>query len=243
MSPLLHSMVSVHSYINILSVLCKVTQSDIKNLMINQWTSRAGLALLGHLSTLCRSLIWECTVLLALCTPGHIPEDSDFGMDDLRKLVPEFDRKAACVLSDLSDTKEAVREGTATEGSSSSVTPAAGAVLEQLIELESEVAPMRCEETSGLGDKMAKLSPQLTTIIKYIRPLLTVASRLGRSVSDIYAVLVRLFIIPQHQPRRYRQPPSPPKQPAWECVAALTKTLVDGFTWLPPDLTPTPGFR
>jgi hypothetical protein len=249
MSPLLHCMVSAHSYINILSVLCKVTQSDIKTLMINHWTSRAGLALLDHLSTLCRSLIWECTVLLALCTPGHIPDDSDFGMDDIKKLVPEFDRKTSCLIIESTVPKETVKEDATAESSdsSSAMPPAAGAVLEQLIELESEstespAGPVK-QERSALNEKMAKLSPQLATIIKHIRPLLTVASRLGRSVSDIYAVLVRLFVIPQHQPRRYRHTPSPPKQPAWECVAALTKTLVDGFTWVPPDLAPTPGFR
>ena len=38
---------------------------------MNQWGSQLGLSVLGKLSQLYCSLVWESTVLLSLCTPNR----------------------------------------------------------------------------------------------------------------------------------------------------------------------------
>lgn len=46
-------------------------QSEIRAISVNQWGSALGLSVLGKLSQLYCSLVWESTVLLSLCTPNR----------------------------------------------------------------------------------------------------------------------------------------------------------------------------
>ena len=225
-------------------------------MIINQWNQAVGLTVLEQLAVLCRSLVWECTVLLALCTPGHIPEDSSFGLDDIRRLVPDFDRKSATVWTKTTATTEdddgtSSASATATSERKDDNEPANGAVLEELMELDNDGTKTESAKEStggaggaGDGGTASKVSPQLATLIKHIKPLLSIASRLGRSLSEFFTVLVKLFVLPQHhRQRRHYQSFVPPKEPSWQCVGLLTKMLVDGLTWDSPAVTPTPGIR
>ena len=55
---------------------------------MSNWGSELGLTVLSGLSKLYTSLVWESTVLLALCSEDTLPPDCLFGKQDMEKLVP-----------------------------------------------------------------------------------------------------------------------------------------------------------
>lgn len=62
-------------------------QSDIRTISISHWGSELGLSVLKGLSSLYTSLVWESTVLLALCSNDNgLPENCQFGRQQLEKL-------------------------------------------------------------------------------------------------------------------------------------------------------------
>ncbi|KAM9259217.1 E3 ubiquitin-protein ligase HUWE1-like [Morus bassanus] len=73
---------------------CRVGQSEIRAISVNQWGSQLGLSVLGKLSQLYCSLVWESTVLLSLCTPNSLPPGCEFGQADMQKLVPKEEKAA-----------------------------------------------------------------------------------------------------------------------------------------------------
>lgn len=87
-TPLLHAMNAAHGYVVMFVHVCRTSQSEIRNLSMNHWGSELGLAVLKGLSELYMSLVWESTLLLALCSEDTIPAGCDFGKEDMDKLVP-----------------------------------------------------------------------------------------------------------------------------------------------------------
>lgn len=55
---------------------------------ITQWGSREGLRILKKLSKLYWNLVWESTVLLALCSGEYDPGPNEFARADLDALFP-----------------------------------------------------------------------------------------------------------------------------------------------------------
>jgi E3 ubiquitin-protein ligase HUWE1 len=68
-------------------LLCQF-QSDIRTLSITHWGSELGLSVLNGLAELYTSLVWESTLLLALCSDDIISPGCKFGREDMEKLFP-----------------------------------------------------------------------------------------------------------------------------------------------------------
>lgn len=64
LTPLLHSITAVHSYIVMLVHVCRTSQTDIRLVSVNQWGSEVGLRVLGGLANLYQTLVWESTILI-----------------------------------------------------------------------------------------------------------------------------------------------------------------------------------
>lgn len=94
-TPILHDMTAVHSLIMMFIHVCRTGQSDIRSLSINHWGSKTGLEVLRLLSKLYLNLVWESTVLLALCSGEYQPDAEGFGRSDLDKLIPPSSSSAA----------------------------------------------------------------------------------------------------------------------------------------------------
>ncbi len=84
----MHYMSSAHAYIQMFVHVCRTGQSDIRSVSINHWGSELGLTVLKGLSRLYTSLVWESTVLLALCSEDTLPASCEFGKADMDKLLP-----------------------------------------------------------------------------------------------------------------------------------------------------------
>lgn len=87
-TPLLHTLSAVHAYIMMLVHVCRTGQTEIRQVSINQWGTELGLRVLAGLTQLYTSLVWESTVLLALCSDDALPAGCLFGKEDTDKLLP-----------------------------------------------------------------------------------------------------------------------------------------------------------
>uniref|UniRef100_A0A663FIJ5 E3 ubiquitin-protein ligase HUWE1 n=1 Tax=Aquila chrysaetos chrysaetos TaxID=223781 RepID=A0A663FIJ5_AQUCH len=219
-TPLLHALTAAHAYIMMFVHTCRVGQSEIRAISVNQWGSQLGLSVLGKLSQLYCSLVWESTVLLSLCTPNSLPPGCEFGQADMQKLVPKEEKAAP------SPPQGGKRAGRFWGG---------GSGLLEGMGLESEaLAPMETDEPSAADPKAkAKITPAMAAP----------SSRLGRALAELFGLLVKLCVGSPVRQRRshHAAAAAPAPTPAARATAsALTKLLTKGLSWQPPPLHPHP---
>lgn len=222
-TPLLHTLSAVHAYIMMLVHVCRTGQTEIRQVSINQWGTDLGLRVLAGLTKLYTSLVWESTVLLALCSDDGLPAGCLFGKEDTEKLLPP----------DLKGEEGSRNEAVAMEvtesnnrGISDNGTP--------LGEGTSAESPTR-QQSAATQHQM-----------KLIKPLLSSASRLGKALAELFALLVKLCVgSPLRQRRGQQVAPSltPPSTAARAVASALANLLHAGLSWSPPPASPLPKFR
>ncbi|XP_073669096.1 E3 ubiquitin-protein ligase HUWE1 isoform X4 [Paramisgurnus dabryanus] len=240
-TPLLHALTAAHAYILMFVHTCRVGQSEIRAISVNQWGSQLGLSVLNKLSQLYCSLVWESTVLLSLCTPNSLPPGCEFGQADMQKLVPKEDKPSS------STTAAAGRRTAETETLSVGVDPSSQGLLEGMGLDGDSLAPMETDEPTTTDPKAkSKLTPAMATRIKQIKPLLSASSRLGRALAELFGLLVKLCVGSPVRQRRSHHTTSTgtaPTPAARATASSLTKLLTKGLSWQPPPYTPTPRFR
>ncbi|XP_051961190.1 E3 ubiquitin-protein ligase HUWE1-like isoform X1 [Xyrauchen texanus] len=240
-TPLLHALTAAHAYILMFVHTCRVGQSEIRAISVNQWGSQLGLSVLNKLSQLYCSLVWESTVLLSLCTPNSLPPGCEFGQADMQKLVPKEDKPSSSIAA------AAGRRTAETETPSVGVDPSAQGLLEGMGLDGDSLAPMETDEPTATDPKAkSKLTPAMATRIKQIKPLLSASSRLGRALAELFGLLVKLCVGSPVRQRRSHHTTSTgtaPTPAARATASSLTKLLTKGLSWLPPPYTPTPRFR
>nr|XP_006822183.1 PREDICTED: E3 ubiquitin-protein ligase HUWE1-like [Saccoglossus kowalevskii] len=243
-TPLLHAMSSAHAYIMMFVHVCRVGSSDIRSISINHWGSDLGQKVLEGLSRLYSSLVWESTILLALCTPDSLPDTCEFGKADMEKLLPKDfqpDVVAKSVKAKVEDKNEPSTSNNL-RTNESATSP---------MDITSDgIAPMDIDDVKGDTTQDAKsktkMSPQLTHQVKQIKPLLSASSRLGRALAELFGLLVKLCVgSPVRQRRSHHLPtvPSLPPEPARLTATSLCGLLESGLSWTPPEWSPTPRFR
>ena len=169
LTPLLHSMSAAHAYILMFVHVCRTGQSDIRNLSITHWGSKLGLTVLQGLSRLYTSLVWESTVLLALCSESSANANWQFGRHQLERLT------SALNLNDDPEVSETTPEPNGLSASTMEVDETGD---------NSSEANKKKKSTNGSQSKM-------TAQQKQIKPLLTSASRLGRALAELFGLLVK----------------------------------------------------
>ena len=225
-TPLLHHMSAAHAYITMFVHVCRTGQADIRTISVSHWGSELGLQVLGSLSKLYTSRVWESTVLLDLCSEDTLPADSLFGKEDMEKLLPHENPSSPASGSSLD--------------SGSGVTTAMEQLTTDSTDSNMDTGVVESET------KEKKPNPQLQSQIKQIKPLLSGSSRLGRALAELFGLLVKLCVgSPLRQRRGQQVPPAPPmpSPPARAVATALTKLLASGLSWLPPPTSPLPKFR
>ncbi|XP_063288562.1 E3 ubiquitin-protein ligase HUWE1 isoform X2 [Pelobates fuscus] len=238
-TPLLHALTAAHAYIMMFVHTCRVGQSEIRAISVNQWGSQLGLNVLNKLSQLYCSLVWESTVLLSLCTPNSLPVGCEFGQADMQKLAPKDEKTAG---TSLHGAKRA--DG---EPEVSAVSEEATGLLEGIGLDGDTLAPMETDEPSTSDPKAKpKITPAMAARIKQIKPLLSASSRLGRALAELFGLLVKLCVgspVRQRRSHHAASTTTAPTPAARSTASALTKLLTKGLSWQPPPYTPTPRFR
>ncbi|XP_056665905.1 E3 ubiquitin-protein ligase HUWE1-like [Monodelphis domestica] len=240
-TPLLHALTAAHAYIMMFVHTCRVGQSEIRAISVNQWGSQLGLSVLSKLSQLYCSLVWESTVLLSLCTPNSLPAECEFGQLDMQKLIPREEKTVS------SATQGAKRIEGETEGSTGGVETSTHGLLEGIGLDGDTLAPMETDEPSTSDPKgKSKITPAMAARIKQIKPLLSASSRLGRALAELFGLLVKLCVgspVRQRRSHHSASTTTAPTPAARSTASALTKLLTKGLSWQPPPYTPTPRFR
>lgn len=223
LTPLLHSMSAAHAYIIMFVHVCRTGQTDIRHLSVTHWGTDVGIDVLKKLSELYTSLVWESTVLLALCSEATANATWQFGRHQLERLS--------------SLTKETVVTTPTEDGLTATM---------EVDEASVEAAPASSSSASSRkkeSKSLSKLSPQ----VKQIKPLLSSASRLGRALAELFGLLVKLSVGSPLRHRRSHHPmptlPIAPSPPARAVAVSLTKLLTRGLSWEPPETSPIPKFR
>ncbi|XP_034939530.1 E3 ubiquitin-protein ligase HUWE1 isoform X2 [Chelonus insularis] len=230
-TPLLHAMNAAHGYVVMFVHVCRTSQSEIRNLSMNHWGSDLGLTVLQGLSELYMSLVWESTLLLALCSDDSIPAGCDFGKEDMDKLIP-------AELKNDNDPSTWPSTSTAADMSSNGMTTAMEA-------LSTDPPPVAMEVDDKPSTSTGRASPSAHQL-KYIKPLLGASSRLGRALAELFGLLVKLCMGSPVRQRRSQQLPiisSIPNPAARGVACALNILLTRGLSWdkLPP--SPIPKFK
>lgn len=178
-------------------------------------------------------------MLLALCSEDILPPGCDFGRADMEKLLPK-DFKAE---KESKDDEDSLTRASGEMGSNG--------VSHAMESLSTSDQPMNVdtEQPSSSSDKegkKTKLSPALQAQVKQMKPLLTVSSRLGRALAELFGLLVKLSVGSRVRQRGSQMlPPMPilPIPAAQSVAKALTKLLTDGLQWEPPSSSPVPKLR
>lgn len=134
-TPLLHAMSAVHGYVVMLVHVCRTGQSEIRNLLIEQWgqNNKYGQKLLYKLVQLYTALVWESTLLLALCTDDIIPVGCDFGKEDLDKLPKEKPAGEQVATANSTSLSAHAVDEQANENSAANATPTTTASVNDLL--------------------------------------------------------------------------------------------------------------
>ncbi|XP_062871591.1 E3 ubiquitin-protein ligase HUWE1 isoform X2 [Trichomycterus rosablanca] len=247
-TPLLHALTAAHAYILMFVHTCRVGQSEIRAISVNQWGSQLGLSVLNKLSQLYCSLVWESTVLLSLCTPNSLPPGCEFGQADMQKLVPKEEKpSSSSATSGGRRTGKKTQHHAEAEALSVAVDPSAQGLLEGIGLDGDSLAPMETDEPTTTDPKAkSKLTPAMATRIKQIKPLLSASSRLGRALAELFGLLVKLCVgspVRQRRSHHTTNTGTAPTPAARATASSLTKLLTKGLSWQPPPYTPTPRFR
>lgn len=165
-SPILQSMSSVHAYIVMFVHICRTGQGDIRAISIEQWGSQLGIDIISQLSGIYISLVWESTLLLGL-------NDSN-------------SQKYEVVKTQLDKLYSLLKYSNENENVASPM------------EVDSDNTDPVCSSCGNRNEneKKSKSAPAAfskNTQQKYIKPLLTVASKLGRSLAELFGLLVKVI--------------------------------------------------
>uniref|UniRef100_H0V4J4 HECT-type E3 ubiquitin transferase n=1 Tax=Cavia porcellus TaxID=10141 RepID=H0V4J4_CAVPO len=237
-TPLLHALTAAHAYIMMFVHTCRVGQSEIRSISVNQWGSQLGLSVLSKLSQLYCSLVWESTVLLSLCTPNSLPSGCEFGQADMQKLVPKDEKAGTTQGGKRSDGEQ--------DGTAGSMDASTQGLLEGIGLDGDTLAPMETDEPASDSKAKSKITPAMAARIKQIKPLLSASSRLGRALAELFGLLVKLCVgspVRQRRSHHAASTTTAPTPAARSTASALTKLLTKGLSWQPPPYTPTPRFR
>lgn len=223
-TPLLQAMSAAHAYIVMFVHICRTGHGEIRAISIEQWGSRLGLEVIQQLSDLYISLVWESTLLLGL---------NDSNSQNNESVRAQLDRLTV-LLSNLS-----------TGGSSpmSSQHDNENAASPMDIDFDSSDPVSICNRQEH--EKPNEVVESKSTQQKYIKPLLTVASRLGRTLAELFGLLVKLSV---GTPIRRRTHSTPLQSSAVTLESRniskqLNILLCKGLGWQTPFDTNIPKYR
>lgn len=241
-TPLLHAMSAVHGYVLMLVHVCRSGQSDIRTLSLLKWgqDNETGIKLLKKLVMLYTGLVWESTLLLALCTDDIVPPGSELSKDEMDKLGASDVKNVIDVNWDEIVTNLAVMEN---------LTP----VPQSLSNMEIDGSGASGSGTNSSAS-LRKAKAQESTVkfiasqsqLKYIKSLLGASSRLGRALAELFGLLVRLCVgspLRQRRGQNFLPTPSYTSPTSREIARILSFILVDGLSFQKLPQSPVPKLK
>lgn len=234
-------------------------QVDSRVLCVTEWAKPPGKHALTQLARLYRALVWEGFILLAVAAkedksseqkPGETTEtlsrsgssggmETSVAMEGVKELGlkikapqssadvgPSSQSQAAAVRTAIVPPSTSLPTDVAMDQSSCSDSEEAGGMA-RVRSLDPAV------KASGFGIAPANI---LIQSLKQLTPLLTITSRVGRSLAEFLNLLVKVSTSPMHRPHRrgagfviphYQ----PPRDVAISVCSEVTNLLLDSLKW------------
>ena len=214
---------------------------------MNQWSTTLGLSLLKQLSRLYRALVWEGFILLAVAAnedSKELESDSKISIP-VRDPTPESGSHSTVDEARTGSREASIPSQTSVEAmdTSTETTPqplistAPTSSTEQMD--DSDVVKSKIPSLSQMQPpSAATTTPSLTDSLKQLTPLLTITSRVGRSLAELMNLLIRLSTSPLY--RTHRRGPGhtiilnnyqPPSEDAIAICTEVTSLLVESMNW------------
>ncbi|KAH7639382.1 e3 ubiquitin-protein ligase huwe1-like protein [Dermatophagoides farinae] len=252
-TPVLQLMAAAHAYIVMFLQICRTSQGEIRSISIDQWGSPLGIEIIGLLSQLYIALVWESTLLL--------------GLNDSTSQKYEFVKIQIEKLNTL--LKQSVNNGNNQASTSSDMMMNVDGTLSAMSPMEVDnfdansdpsISASISQDNSKISKNSSKLIMATNSAVavkssshhqhqKYIKPLLAVASRLGRALAELFGLLVKLCVGPSPRRRNHHQPylmnsqTMTPSKPVQNIAKHLNVLLYNGLSWQPSFDTNIPKFR
>lgn len=248
LTPLLHSMSAAHAYVVMFSCINRSNHLDTRNICINHWGKDRGLDVLKKMSRLYMALVWESTVLLTITKndpPAQLHRDKganhaanqteNYGMTQL-------DRLPVIGLPNEADMEDSQQPSTSAADPSIAERQEVRATKTDSTQTTSS---MDVDDTSKSSfDRRSKSRSKRVFVeqSKLIKPLLVSASRLGKGLAELFALLVKLSVgTPlRHRRNNHAMPNTPtiPSTAAQNVASILAKLIADGLSWDVPSSLP-----
>ena len=219
---------------------------------MNQWSTTLGLSLLKQLSRLYRALVWEGFILLAVAAnedSKELESDSKISIP-VRDPTPESGSHSTVDEARTGSRETSVLSQPSVEAMDTSTETApqppisiapASSTVEQMDDSDVVVVkskiPSLSQQTQSTSPA-ATTPPSLTDSLKQLTPLLTITSRVGRSLAELINLLIRLSTSPLY--RTHRRGPGhtiilnnyqPPSEDAIAICTEVTHLLVESMNW------------
>ena len=213
---------------------------EYRVLCVGQWATTLGLSLLKQLSRLYRALVWEGFILLAVAANENgkevesdskisipvrdpTPESGSHSMVDEARTGSREQSSGPTQLSEAMDTSSSTPQPPLHTTSSETE------MVDDSDEVKSKLSSQQkdCGSSSNLADSLKQLTP-----------LLSITSRVGRSLAELMNLLIRLSTSPLY--RMHRRGPGhtiilnnyqPPSEDAIAICAEVTNMLVESMKW------------
>ena len=216
-------------------------------LCINRWSSELGRSVLQQISELYRALVWEGFILLAVAAeedrsvqPSDAAGSTDQTDSQTKEPIPEEGNGTSSGLMEV----EVVRTPT---------TPSSGATIPVPLPTQSvQASPMETGTSApeelgasqeapitAVSGTQTQIQPSiLVESLKHLTPLLTITSRVGRSLAELMSLLVRLSTSPLHRTHRrgaghalIMQGYLDTSKEAMDVCLEITNLLADSLCW------------
>ena len=210
-------------------------------LCVSQWATTLGLSLLQQLSQLYRALVWETFILLAVAANEDGKEqvsDSKISIP-VREPTPESGSHSTVDEARTGNREPSVPSQTTESrveamdtGASSSGQPSTAAETSDDSDTVKSKIPSLQQQKEGIS------ASSLADSLKQLTPLLSITSRVGRSLAELMNHLIRLSTSPLY--RTHRRGPGhtiilnnyqPPSVDAIAICTEVTNMLVESMKW------------
>ena len=189
--------------------------------------------------------------VISTVTPGSLPEGCELGKSEKDKLLPKETPMDESSAAKPGGSK--TNEGASTSSRTSSENQADLSLVTSaaLMDVGDALSPMEVDDGTKGGEGQSskgksKISPQMLQQLKQAMPVLYAPSRLGKALSELFGLLVKLCVgsSVRQRSRQHQQPNlSVPSEAARNTARALTDLLASSLSWVPPPACPMPKFR
>lgn len=222
------------SYPLLPSLSPSLPQVDSRILSVNEWSKPAGQQSLHQLARLYRALVWEGFILLAVAAK----EDRETRQPAKEALT---ETGVSIPSQSHSGTESSLEIPSGTTAQSPHSEPASDTVV-SMDTSSAVVAELQNQgmETSEPASKLSGVgmgpSGILIQSLKQLTPLLTITSRVGRSLAELLSFHVKVCTSPLHRPHRrgagFLIPHyHPPSEEAIAVCSEVTNLLLDSLKW------------